>query len=57
MDLAICQLRLIRSTATFDQEIDTSSAKISLKDGAGNEIPVDVAPEGRPLLLLLQNQS
>ena len=33
-------------TATFDQEIDTSSAKISLKDGAGNEIPVDVAPEG-----------
>ena len=33
-------------TATFDQDIDTTSAKISLKDSTGNEIPVDVTSDG-----------
>ena len=33
-------------TATFDQDIDTISANISLKDTAGNEIPVDVTSDG-----------
>ena len=33
-------------TATFDQDIDSSSAKISLKDTTGNEIPVDVTSDG-----------
>ena len=33
-------------TATFDQDIDTISANISLKDTAGNEIPVDITSDG-----------
>ena len=33
-------------TATFDQDIDSSSVKISLKDTTGNEIPVDVSSDG-----------
>ena len=42
-------------TATFDQDIDTISAKISLKDSTGNEIPVDVTRI--PPLPSLQNQT
>ena len=39
-------------TATFDQDIDSSSAKISLKDTTGNEIPVDVTSDGPSVTII-----
>ena len=39
-------------TATFDQDIDSSSAKISLKDTTGNEIPVDFTSDGPSVTII-----
>src|SRR6476469_6923043 len=39
-------------TATFDQDIDSSSAKISLKDTTGNEIPADFTSDGPSVTII-----
>src|SRR6476619_5664049 len=39
-------------TATFDQNIDSSSAKISLKDTTGNEIPADFTSDGPSVTII-----
>src|SRR6476620_2607416 len=39
-------------TVTFDQDIDSSSAKISLKDTTGNEIPADFSSDGPSVTII-----